>query len=633
MPAPEAVKATAIARGELRSSITRMEFHLARGAKGARGVAREVAFIDSLHKQATRLGGASVGVAVKSTATRSFGRETLTALQGSNTKTIGRVKSSVLADFSADGLEGPRSRATIDGEPWVWTANSSACPSCLSEHGSKHTGPMVPLHPSCLCVPEEPGTSTPLDKEAIIKMSKKYGDTKRYGKLLEQLANGERTLRSLKRVNAVNTTSKGKTEVVQHRGQGIGQQTALGGGEVVEIAAPVPKTLPGTKVKEVSIGEGRNFRHMREFGVFDDYDDFFRKYAAETFPENKAGLLRAWERQASDWNVYLARRHADEAAAIAKKALDAEIAAQKAAANRLAAETSTAQERLGGYTQTGKAAIQGKPTKAHMATLSEAEKLIAQAVPAEHHHIFQRAMDRVGTFKITASKGKRRGHKLNGLWEERSFKRGQGVIDKRLTIEMNRSDFTAHSKWVDEHNKVFANIRNPQTRISDVKLSPDGKRVISGPEYAENPAFVRGRMEQNQFMDDWIKANPEPAAKYAAEPEVIAETILHELVHVLDYEDGYNAATRSTPLRDKLIADGMKKYADDAYAAGDENMWYAASRNKPGETIAEFTRFYFLGERSDTALRLGAKKLTGPEWRAKYPEAAKWVEDNILSKL
>ena len=234
MPAPQAVRVTALGRSELRKSVERMEFHLARGAKGARGVAREVAFMDSLHRQTTRLGGAAMNRAVGSGARRSFGADTLKALQGGNTKTIGRIKSSVLADFSADGLEASRETAALSGEPWVWVANSSACPSCLSEHGEVYSGAMVPLHPSCLCTPGEVGAEgvRPLNEKEIVDMQGKYGDP-RYKGAMDALSAGTRTIDSLRAIEGVNRTRKGKDAVAVHRGEGAGRQIALGSADDV----------------------------------------------------------------------------------------------------------------------------------------------------------------------------------------------------------------------------------------------------------------------------------------------------------------------------------------------------------------------------------------------------------------
>lgn len=213
---------------------------MARGPKGLRGVTREVAFLDSLHRQATRLGGRAVGASVVSQSSRSFGADTLRALTTADKSTIGRVKSSVLADFSADGLEGPRSIAAATNSEWIWVANSSACPTCLSEHGTKGSGPFVPLHPSCLCIPESLDSDIrELSADELVSMQRKYGDP-RYAKIVDDLAAGKRSMASLRGVEGVNLGRAGRSAVVEHRGAGVGAQSGLGGGTPTFLPNPDP---------------------------------------------------------------------------------------------------------------------------------------------------------------------------------------------------------------------------------------------------------------------------------------------------------------------------------------------------------------------------------------------------------
>ena len=230
MAGTDAIRSTAIARGEVRAGLDRLQYHLERGARGKKGVAYEVRRLDALHRQATRLGGRAVGTTVVTSAGRSFGADALTALNNASPTELGRVKSSILADFSADGLEPARSQVTLNGQEWVWVANSSACPSCLSEHGKKFTGPFVPMHPSCLCIPEPARVSEarPLKLHEIISTQEKYGDP-RYAKLVGDVKAGRRRFNELGKIEAVNKGKKGKDAVVGHRAQGIGQQIGLGG--------------------------------------------------------------------------------------------------------------------------------------------------------------------------------------------------------------------------------------------------------------------------------------------------------------------------------------------------------------------------------------------------------------------
>lgn len=280
MAGADAVRTTAIARREVRASIERMQYHLERGPRGVRGVQREVNFLNALHRKTGELGGRAVGMATTVNPSRSFGNETLQALMGANSKTIGRVKSSVLADFSADGLTQARNRVTIKGEQWVWVANASACPTCLSKHGRLYKGQFVPTHPSCLCVPEEPSDEIrPLKQHELIRMQREYGNP-RYSGLIDDLEKGRKTIAQVAGVEDVNASAAGRTAVEAHRSQGVVQQTKFGSSSSVEETA-----LYGPEPK------------LTDYGRFESYDDYLKQYAAETDENARKALLEEWRRQ------------------------------------------------------------------------------------------------------------------------------------------------------------------------------------------------------------------------------------------------------------------------------------------------------------------------------------------------
>jgi hypothetical protein len=273
-----------------------------------------------------------------------------------------------------------------------------------------------------------------------------------------------------------------------------------------------------------------------------------------------------------------------------------------------------------------------KPTKAMRATMAEAEQIMADAVGAARGFL-ERGIGRMQQFKMTASKGKRRAHKTNGTWQETGLKRKRGggfeKIDRRISMEMNRSDFTAHNAWVKQHDAYATRITNRQILDTPAVRSSSTVRG-KAPTFKPNPEWLpNDNNERWNAMQRWIKANPEPAAKFAATPQQIAETLLHEIVHSVDAGTGMSIDGINSVLRRKLKIDGIDKLAAQAYRDGDAAMWYAAKgvRGKPGETIADITRMYFYGDRYDTT---GQVLKTAAEWRAKYPEMALWVEDNVL---
>lgn len=228
MAATDAITQTAIARREARASIERLEYHLARGPRGRKGVQREIAFLDALHRQSVRLSGRTIGSAYIGRARESFGAKAAAALASGNASTVGRMKSSLLADFSADGLQPVRDAAGRLGV-WTWTANSTACPTCLDLHGRTFRGTFIPIHPSCLCIGQPVGTPglRRLSDDELVDTAKTYGDP-RYARQLEAFANGSISRNVLAGVEAVNRTARGYSAVIEHLQKAEVQQVALG---------------------------------------------------------------------------------------------------------------------------------------------------------------------------------------------------------------------------------------------------------------------------------------------------------------------------------------------------------------------------------------------------------------------
>lgn len=293
MAGSAAVRSTAIARREVRASLGRMEFHLKRGLRGAKGVQREQNFLNALHRQSTRLGGSAVGLSTKTAPLRSFGDDALRAMSTADGRTRGRIKSSLLADFSADGLEPARKVGTLQS-PWVWVANSSACPTCLSKHGALYRGDFVPSHPSCLCIPERPSKEVrPLKKNELIKMQRQYGDP-RYKKLIDDVASGKKDVSALRVAENVNETLSGRVAFEAHKSQGIVQQTAIGQpGTPPTSAARIVDDV----IDEVVDGVDELGVKITDYGQFKSETDYLKKYAAATTEDDKAVLLRSWRSQ------------------------------------------------------------------------------------------------------------------------------------------------------------------------------------------------------------------------------------------------------------------------------------------------------------------------------------------------
>lgn len=161
MPAVEAVKVAAQARKHARASLDRMIYHL--GRNNPRGWRREQAFLNALERAALRQTQRAAGVA--SQVIPNIGGRAVAQLTGGRASI---ARASMLASFSESIMAPARDvKARRLEAGWVWTANQSACSACLGLHGHEHSGVFIPLHPSCLCMPDQRGLARPLDKLEI----------------------------------------------------------------------------------------------------------------------------------------------------------------------------------------------------------------------------------------------------------------------------------------------------------------------------------------------------------------------------------------------------------------------------------------------------------------------------------
>lgn len=127
-------------------------------------------------------------------------------------------------------------------------------------------------------------------------------------------------------------------------------------------------------------------------------------------------------------------------------------------------------------------------------------------------------------------------------------------------------------------------------------------------------------------LREWMKSNPPPfmGDLVDASPRDLAETLLHELVHVADYLEDLEL---EKVIRNRGVFD---KVAEAYYSKGDETLWYAAS--DPTEAVAELVRLYVFGTEPTTTTRpsIAGAGLSPEAWRRKYPLFAEFVEDVIF---
>lgn len=169
-----AVRVTSIAREHARTALDRLINHLRSG--NVKGVRREVSFLNALERQTIRLSG---GVAPRV----GLGTRALKAVSGPRSR---YARASMLATFTDNSMVASRNVVVRQiRNRWIWTANQTACAACLLEHGTRHSGIMSPLHPSCLCIPDRPGLARELTTREIGQlMVRRGGRDARFGQLV-----------------------------------------------------------------------------------------------------------------------------------------------------------------------------------------------------------------------------------------------------------------------------------------------------------------------------------------------------------------------------------------------------------------------------------------------------------------
>lgn len=585
MPAADAVGAVAVSRAEVRKSLDRLERQLARGTKGARGVRQEVKFLDAIHRQTVRLSGIATGQPYVTNPQFSFGTKAAKGLNSGNTRTIGKVKSSILADFSSDGLQPARdwanspAFAAIGGE-WVWQANASACPTCLAAHGRKFQGPFIPKHPSCLCIPipvVEAGRNgvTELSADVIGDQVLTYGDP-RYYKMARDLKNGTQTLSDAAAVENVNGQARGFQAWRQHmekkevyRADGAPPRIPTtepipggpaGAAPIAPPEAPAPTTPPATSGKtphpdiDLDDFDTNLLRTLLEDGLDPTYDltDITKKIQAEILRRGEP-LVKA-----------------------AGKITDLTDDTLKLLQNRA---TKKAQKQFAD-------------------AIELVEKKIAKLAPAQQQQYYD-ALAYVRTLRLeTLKKIPADGRMTLGHWGEVARVPRRGIVRQELMIQTKRVDWDEYqayikknNAWVKENNAIYR------------KAQAEGRNPWDAAQ--AHQARIPQPLQPKGLLRD-------------ATADEMSSTLIHELTHVID------SLKNEVPRRQALQ---MWELAKKEFDAGADRFWYAASikdgRKMVAETVADLSRFYVEG--------WPTKQMTALEWRAKYPEMARFVEEVVYA--
>ena len=574
MAGEDAVFTAAVARDEVRKSLARMEYHLNRGRKGERGWLRERDFLNALGRQSSKLGGGA-GTAIGGAP--GLGERALRAMQiqnanGAPSAATGKLKSSILGDFSADTMNGAR-EWTYDGQQeWIWTANASACPACLDNHGKRFTGPFVPMHPSCLCFPQQPVDAAaqgvrPLDTRQVVG-TLANSNNPQFRAVGNQIRAGVTTTKE-----AASKAARQSSGDLADWGRALDKQAirAADGprdlpqpptgarsapserGGTTPTQAPEPPQTPTQPVLEEVVEEPATILDVPEFvGI----------------PSDEAT------------QAYLAAKQVDPGAPITW------VSNMEAAGVRIKHKA-----------------------KRYADTIRKAEENIDAVVDSPgFRRELNEALTNMSRFD-TLNNGK-------SEWQGR-FHSVRGGGPTRMELQMRGISGVETA----EFNVKAIQYNQTKKELSEAWRAAQKKSGQFSPQADEALQALQAHERTAKDLLESIKPVDRPAAE-------IAEVYLHEAAHAVDEANGWALSTRAK-------ADGIKdEFLRIAHSGADDASAHAygaeigANKQLGRETWAELARFYYYGPGTMAETR-AVQAVSAAEWRAANPKLAKWFEDRL----
>ncbi len=569
MGAEEAVYTAAVARDEVRNSLNRMDYHMSRGRAGLRGVTREQNYLNALGRQASKLGAGTAGgvnVGAK-TGLGTRARAALLAKANGRTDTAGRLKSSLLAEFSQDTMSGSREWTYDSNEVWVWTANASACPACLSNHGLQFTGPFSPEHPSCLCFPQQPSDAAangvrPLSSREMIgtltgsnnPAFAALGQAVRTGKVtLDQAAKG-----------AVRRSAKGAKRWKATLDDQAERAAALGGETpAAPAAAPAPEPVPQAAT------------------IVDDVPTV----AEVAQVEEQVGEAIAW-----------------------LKGMEAEGTAFKFSAKRHAAIIGRAQQILDTAVTSPKfkaALDRAMRSLNRFETLSNTNK---------------------GGRTKWAGRFSHRGTVPRGPDGKLDFTSPSRTTFRSIQLQMRTMDYGKLDEWNASVKAWNTEAKAVHLRIQEARNQARRNGIVGRVEV--DNAVPQSIWDD---LAELGTRKPSKQAKGLTldRPDLeVAEILLHEATHAVDEATDFAFSAKAVA---DGIQEEFRRLAlagDDLASAYKYGAERGLGFGKGHETFAEVVRMYHHGTGVMTAD--GVTPQGAAAWRAANPKLAKWVEDNVL---
>ena len=190
-----------------------------------------------------------------------------------------------------------------------------------------------------------------------------------------------------------------------------------------------------------------------------------------------------------------------------------------------------------------------------------------------------------------------------------------------------------------------------QMNLQMFRPNEEGRRWARGyRDESQRLIARRGRGEitaddQADILGQWRRDNPFPEQWRLATEDEFAATLTHELTHAWDFQAGTSMSFDPTGITKIWRQANMQEEIWRAYWVGDMDIVTTGGRRliKPrpeaiadsrwsyattesGEGLAETVRLYFNGDQGID----GVTDLTAVEWRQRFPELARWVEQNII---
>lgn len=405
-------------------------------------------------------------------------------------------------------------------------------------------------------------------------MNSKYGDP-RYAKAVADVLSGQRTMQSLRSLNNVNRQLKGRKAVAKHRGQGIGRQSALGGGEEAVL-------LPNADVQA-------------------------------------AARLKA--QQAAEEAAKVVRLSADDAAALAKAAID-DVA-------KLADDAAEAV-----FVKHPKEYGFSMPRAKDRARLIEQafEKMneVSPALRAQYDDLLKAIYEGRGLKFTTATKSTKGMGKL-GSTAIQIDRRGGGLIEGTMRMELQlMREHPEFDAWRLANNAIAKKARNR----AGGDLSEWTEWLVKNPKPTQWRLATADELADTMMHE--LGHAADYAKNYGSNTYGHIPAAIKQEIRDMGWS-GKAPGVVYDDLGKPLVGKGNQVVTVPESEVGKRLLSYDYALSEPAESIAELHRFYFRGVGQSNLEGIvpgytGAAEdvfLTAEQWRKANPKLAAWLKEEF----